>query len=110
MSNVVYLLECDLCGFQYLGSISTPFRYRFNNYKACYRKFSSGSSVPQMDLFRHFSEEKHHGFLEDIRVKIIERLVGEGDGIRESCWQYKLDTSTPGVFMLGKWKHSFMIY
>ena len=29
-----------------------------------------------MDLFRHFSEENHHGFLEDIRVKIVDRLVG----------------------------------
>ena len=42
----------------------------------CYHKFSSESSVPQMDLFRHFSEEKHHGFLEDICVKIVDRLVG----------------------------------
>ena len=78
--------------FQYVGSTSTPFRYRFNNYKACFRKFSSGSSVPQMDLFRHFSEENHHGFLEDIRVKIIDRPVGGGDRIRESFW---LDTFTP---------------
>ena len=61
-----------------MGSTSTPFRYRFNNYKARFRKFSSGSSVPQMDLFRHFSEENHHGFLEHIRVKIIDRLVGGG--------------------------------
>ena len=65
-----------MCGFQYVGGTSTAFRYGFNNYKACYRKFSSGSSVPQMYLFRHFSEENNHGFLEDIRVKIINRLVG----------------------------------
>ena len=80
--------------FQYVGSTSTPFRCRFNNYKARFRKFSSGSSVPQMDLFRHFSEENHHGFLEDIRIKIIDRLVGR-DRICESFWQYKLDTFTP---------------
>ena len=61
-----------------MGSTSTPFRYRFNNYKACHRKFSSGSSVPQMDLFRHISEENHQGFLE--YVKIIGRLVGGGEG------------------------------
>ena len=46
-SNVVYLFDCVVCGFQYVGSTSTPFRYRFNNYKACYRKFISGSSVPR---------------------------------------------------------------
>ena len=38
-SNVVYLLECTVCGVQYVGSTSTPFRLRFNNYKACSRKF-----------------------------------------------------------------------
>ena len=75
-SNVVYLFHCVVCGFQYVGNTSMPFRYRFNNYKAYYRKLSSGSSVPQMGLFRHFSEENHHRFLFDIRVKIIYRVVG----------------------------------
>ena len=54
-----------------------------------------------MDFFRHFSEEGHHGFLED--VKIINRPVGE-DRIRERFWQYKLDTFIPplGVLMVKK--------
>ena len=33
-----------------------------------------------MDFFRHFSEEGHHGFLEDSRVTIIDKLVGGGIG------------------------------
>ena len=74
----MYLIDCVVCGFQYVGSTSTPFRRRFNTYKACYRSFRSGSSVPQMDFFRHFSEEGHHGFLEDSRVTIIDKLVGGG--------------------------------
>ena len=49
-SNVVYLFDCVVCGFQYMGSTSTPFRLMFNNYEACYRRFKSGSSVPQMDF------------------------------------------------------------
>ena len=53
-----------------------------------------GLQFPQMDFFRHFSEEGHHGFLEDILVTIIDKLVG-GDRIRESFWQHKLDTVTP---------------
>lgn len=32
--NVVYLLECSICGMQYVGETETPFRYRFNNHKA----------------------------------------------------------------------------
>ena len=39
-SNVVYLLECTVCGVQYVGSTCTPFRLGFNNYKACSRKFN----------------------------------------------------------------------
>ena len=48
----------------------------FNNYKACSRKFNSGASVPQVEFFRDFTEEGHHGFLKDISVKIIDRLTG----------------------------------
>ena len=29
-----------------------------------------------MDFFRHFSEEGHHGFLEDIPVPINDKLIG----------------------------------
>ena len=79
-SDAVYLFDCVVCGVQYVGSTSTPFRLRSNNYKACYRRFRSGSSVSQMDFFRHSSEEGHHGFLEDIRDTIVDRLTGEGGG------------------------------
>ena len=65
-----------MCGVQYVGGISTPFRLRFNNYKACFHRFRSGSSVPQMDFFRHFSEDGHHVFLEDIRFALIDKLIG----------------------------------
>ena len=90
-SNVVYLLECTVCGVQYVGSTCTPFRLRFNNYKACSRKFNSGASVPQVEFFRHFTEEGHHGVLKDISVKIIDRLTG-GNRMRESFWQYGLES------------------
>ena len=93
-SNVVYLIDCNVCGVQYVGSTCTPFRLRFNNYKACSRKFNLGSSVPQMEFFRHFSEEGHRGFLNDISVKVIDRLTGN-DRRRESFWQYRLNTFSP---------------
>ena len=93
-SNVVYLLECTVCGVQYVGSTCTPFRLRFNNYKACNRKLNSGASVPQAEFFRHFTEEGHRGFLKDISVKMIDRLTG-GNRMRESFWQYRLDCFAP---------------
>ena len=33
--NIVYLFDCVVRGFRYMGSIRTLFRIRFNNYKAC---------------------------------------------------------------------------
>ena len=76
---MVYLLECNVCGIQYVGSTCIPFRTRFNNYKACYRKFSGGASgVPLADIFRHFAGEVHRGFLEDIKIIIIDILFGNG--------------------------------
>ena len=71
-SNVVYLLECTVCTVQYVGSTCTPFRLRFNNYKACSRKFNS----------------------KDISVKIIDRLTG-GTRMRKSFWQYRLHCFAP---------------
>ena len=100
-SGVVYLLDCVVCGVQYVGSTNTPFRLRFNNYKACYRRYRSGSSVPQMVFFRHFSEEGHHGFVEDIHVIAIDKLIGRGR-MRESFWQHKLYTFTPRGLNLRK--------
>ena len=46
------------------------------------------------EFFRHFSEEGHHGFVEDIRVTVIDKLIGR-DRTCESFWQHKLDTFTP---------------
>ena len=99
-SNVVCLIHFTvLCGFQCVGSTTTPFRYSSNICKAYYRNITAESSVPQMDLFRHFSEENHHGFLEDIRVKIKDSLVeGRWGRIRESFWKYKVNTFTPRGF------------
>ena len=36
--NVVYLITCGKCGFQYVGSTTTKIRLRFNNHKARLKK------------------------------------------------------------------------
>ena len=92
-SNVVYLLECTVCGVQHVGSTCTPFRLRFNNCKVRSRKFNLGASVPQAEFFRHYTPG-HQGYLKDISVKIIDRLMGE-NRMWESFWQYRLDCFAP---------------
>ena len=43
-SNVVHMLECSVCGVQYVGSTCTSFIVRFNKYKSCNRRFNGGAS------------------------------------------------------------------
>lgn len=50
--------------------------------------------VTQADFFRHFASVGHHGFQEDVTFQVIDRLFGESR-IRESFWQFKLDTFAP---------------
>ena len=70
----MYLLGCKECGKQYVGSTFTSFRAKFNNYRSSSRKFSGGVLVPQAELFRHFKEAGHHGFLEGVSFQIIDRV------------------------------------
>ena len=93
-SGVVYLLGCKVCGMQYVGSTFTPFRNRFNNYKSSCRKFEKGEMVGQADFYRHFELAGHHGFMEDVGVQVIDRLLGESR-VREGFWQFKLDSFAP---------------
>ena len=74
-SGVVYLLGCRVCGKRYIGSTFTSFTTRFNNYNSLSRKFSSGRSVAQPDLFKNFTETKHNVYLEEQSLpKVLEHL------------------------------------
>ena len=83
------LLGCKVCGKQYVGSSFISFRARFNNYKSSSRKFSSGVAVTQAELYRHFTETNHHGFLEDISSQIIDRVFRVSRH-KEGFWQFRL--------------------
>ena len=69
----LYLLGCKVCGKEYVGSTFTSLRTRFNNYKSSSTKLS----VAQAEIFRHFTEANHNGFLEDVTIRIIDRVFGE---------------------------------
>ena len=90
-SGVVYLLGCKVCGKQYVGSNFTSSRTRFNIYESSSRKFSGGMSVAQAELFRHFTEVNHNGFLEDVTSQIIDKVLVESR-LREGFWQFKLNS------------------
>ena len=100
---VVYKLQCKTCHKQYIGSTSTKFQFRFNNYKSQFNAYQrqleaenhSVKVIPQAHLFSHFLQEGHNG-MDDWEFQLIDKShnlkqVRE----RESFWQFKLDTFLP---------------
>ena len=85
---LIYPLSCKICGLQYVGSTTDPFRYRWNNYKDNNRKAEREVEHIEADLFEHFSSREHSGFLEDCTITLIdktevqipleEKNIGEG--------------------------------
>ena len=92
---VVYLIQCKSCQKQYVGSASTKFRLRFNNYKSCHRKYNLNQSVPQESLHAHFKRTDHNG-MEDWRFIFIDTASNvESLRRKEAFWQNKLGTFSP---------------
>ena len=74
--NVVYLIICKVCGFQYVGTTTTKFRLRFNNHKSRSRTHSRMLAVDkEIDdlVYRHFYCLGHHG-LSDVRIQLIDKV------------------------------------
>ena len=92
--NVVYLVTCKTCQKQYVGS-TVKFRNRFNNYKSCFRKCSSGETAPQMSFHSHFLQGGHNG-MEDWEFTLIDQSQNEQSlRMREDFWINKLQTFEP---------------
>lgn len=92
--HVVYLVTCKSCQKQYVGS-TVKFRNRFNNYKSCFRKCSSGETAPQMSFHSHFCQEGHNG-MEDWDFTLIDQSQNEQSlRVREDFWITKLQTFEP---------------
>ena len=93
-TNVVYLLACKTCGINYVGSCTTKFRARFNNYKSCNNRHKS-ETVSQQNLHNHFDLPGHSGFSDFEFTLIDQGNILECTRKRERFWQYKLNTFLP---------------
>ena len=71
--RAVYLIECDICGEQYIGSTKIKFRSRTNNYKSTQRKFVNKEAVSKQALkqkrfHKHYCSDKYNGIEDWITV------------------------------------------
>ena len=92
---LIYLLSCNVCGLQYVGSTNDKFRLRWNDYKENNRKAKRGEEHMQPFVFEHFSLNDHNGFLEDCSITLIDKRDGSDPTRREEYWRRVLNTVTP---------------
>ena len=102
--NIVYLIQCNVCGKQNCGSTITKCRTRINNYKSKFRSYRDkfltgtlpeGQIIQQANFHDHFCQAGHNG-ISDWSLKIIDQAEDETSLRRkESFWQHKLDTFAP---------------
>ena len=96
--NVVYLISCEVCGLQYVGSTTTKFRLSFNNHKSRLRahlRMSDADKETDNIIYKHFHSPGHHG-LSDLNVQIIDK-VNDKDALttKEGQWAYTLRSLRP---------------
>lgn len=90
-SNVIYLIECNVCRMQYIGQTGTSFRLRFNNHKA------HAKTRPTLPLSRHLSLPDHS--FDKLSVTLLEtgfRSNREREQ-RESYVIYRFNTIKKGI-------------
>ena len=113
--NVIYLMTCQTCQKQYIGSTVTKFRERVNNYKSKFRLYykrrkagtlNKSDPIEQAQLFAHFVDHGNVKGFDNSRKKgedwsfwsfqLIDSSPNEPMLLqRESFWQYELGTFMP---------------
>ncbi len=70
--NVVYLISCNRCGFQYVGETKQTLRERFSQHKNSVKKRSLRTL-----LVKHFSDKEH--CVGDMTVKVLKKMDANVD-------------------------------
>ena len=90
--NIIYLLECAICGLQYIGETKQQLSKRLNRHR------SDANCKPDLPLSRHLRSTGHHDSFGKLKVTIIDHNPKWDDKSRqerESFWIRKLKTLSP---------------
>ena len=71
--NIIYLMRCKLCGFQYIGETKNRLHIRFNSHRNRIKSNKSGQLV-----HKHF-QENCHGLANCIIIPIEKIVLSESD-------------------------------
>ena len=92
---LTYPFTCECCDKQPVGETAGKFRFRRNNYKCNDRKYTRNEDSFQEHLFRKFHGGEHTGFLENIKIRLIDKTYGQNLKKREDNWWRTLKTYAP---------------
>ena len=71
------------------------FRYRWNNYKDINWKSLRGEDYKQAGFFAHFQTAGHSGFINDTKIRFIDKTDPCDPNRREDFWIDTLQTCYP---------------
>ena len=60
-----------------------------------HKNFVKGQECMQQHLFKHFANESHCSFLEDVTITFIDKTDPKDPNRREHYWRHKLNTMAP---------------
>ena len=93
-SNVIYGIECTLCGLVYVGETSSPLHKRINAHRSLINR--GGNQI----LYNHFNQPDHSVL--SMKVRILEKIyhLNDDNGLRyrrsrELHWIKELGTAAP---------------
>lgn len=89
-TNVIYLIDCDVCGIQYVGETMNDARERFRNHRSTIKHHKKHPDKP---VASHFGHHKN-----GLKVTIIECLGNQSKFrrlYREKFWIETLQTHQP---------------
>ena len=80
---------------QYNGQTNNEFRYRWNNYKDKNRKSVRGEDHKQAGFFTHLQTAGHSGFINDTKIRFIDKTDPTEPTRRADFWIDTVKTRYP---------------
>ena len=92
-SNVVYLINCNRCGEQYIGETEKTLHTRFSQHQSYVKNRNISKATGN-----HFNQRGHS--LADMKVTVLEKIYNQDPNYRkerESMWIRKFNTKYKGI-------------
>lgn len=89
--NLVYIIECNRCGNQYVGETGNALHVRLNGHRSDIK-----AKIVEKPVAQHFNQPGHS--MNDLTIMCIEKIRKDDPHLRrrrESYWIHTLETMAP---------------